>query len=81
MFENLNLFPDVCDFEYGMNNNSRAQIPEHDRKILDRMAAKMKKDLSNIEIAHQAHLMWENERASRQKVIINLKLFVLRKSY
>lgn len=44
-------------------------IPEHDRKILDRMAAKMHKDISNMEMAHQAHIVWENEKKHRKKVI------------
>lgn len=44
------------------------QIPEHDRKILDRMAAKMQREISNLEMAHQAHVVWENEKEQRKKV-------------
>lgn len=71
----LNTFRSLCDkFEntYITPKLSKiyAKIPNHDKRILNRMALKRTKNLALAEDAKIAHKFWDDERTSRQ-IFIN----------
>lgn len=79
---NNNILESLCDkFEsFAINdliphqrcqrfNKLYAKIPEHDKRILNRMAKKRTDEIARIEDATIAHKYWDNERFSRDIII------------
>lgn len=71
----LNTFRSLCDkFEstYITPKLSKvyAKIPNHDKRILNRMALRRTKNLALVEDAKMAHKYWDEEKTSRQ-ILLN----------